>query len=62
MLARTRGCEIFAVRMQDLLAEHPKESEEAETLRKLPQEYYEYADVFSKAAADKLLLHRPSDY
>ena len=36
-------------------------SEEALDLTNVPEEYHDFADVFSKAKAEKLAPHRPYD-
>ena len=36
-------------------------SEEALDLSSVPKEYHDFADVFSKAKAETLALHRPYD-
>ena len=36
-------------------------SEEAPDLSNVPEEYHDFADIFSKAKADKLALHQPYD-
>ena len=36
-------------------------SKEAPDLSSVPEEYHDFADVFSKAKAEKLALHRPYD-
>lgn len=57
----SEGYTVFAVTLQDIekalaskVTIDPRE--------KLPKEYYEFLDVFSKKEADKLPPHRPYDH
>ena len=57
------GTQCFSIRLSDpsLSAKSASVSDEAPDLSKIPKEYHDYADVFSKAEASKLPPHRPYD-
>ena len=57
------GTQCFSIRQSDptLSAKSASVSDKAPDLSKIPKEYHDYADVFSKAEASKLPPHRPYD-
>jgi Retroviral aspartyl protease len=57
------GAQCFSLHLSDpfISAKSVSASDEAPDLSKIPKEYHDYADVFSKAEADKLAPHRPYD-
>jgi hypothetical protein len=60
-LARSKGCEIFSVTMEDIekaLVDKP----DVDPQSKLPQQYHEVIDMFLKKESDKLPPHRPYDH
>ena len=64
-LAKKHGSQVFAVSMRDILYEMKKQEqidEEIDRRTILPKEFHEYLNVFSKAAADTLPSHGPSDH
>jgi hypothetical protein len=52
-------CEVFQVSINEITNPTPNEGPD---LSKIPAEYRDFADVFSKEAADKLPEHRPYDH
>jgi hypothetical protein len=63
MLRKQKGAEVFAVSFKDILEEQAKEEAiEIDPKSILPQEFYDYLDVFSRQAADKLPPHRYADH
>ena len=63
-LAKKHGAQVFAVSMRDIIYKQKKQEQDEEIDPKtiLPKEFHEYLDVFSKAAADTLPSHGPSDH
>ena len=60
-LSRRRGYQVNVISMRDIeKALAPKVITDPAT--KLPQQYHEYLDVFSKYLADHLPEHRPYDH
>jgi hypothetical protein len=59
-----RGEEVFALWPKTLLAQESKvEERDKEQLRRfVPEQYHDYADVFSKTESKKLPPHRPYDH
>ena len=60
---RLKGAQVFAVSMKDIQYQAEKEAR-AETNPKsvVPQEYYNFLDVFSKKNSDTLLSHQKYDH
>jgi len=52
--------QIFVLNCQDTKL-RARKTEHSVDLSCIPEEYHEFADVFSKAKADMLALHRPYD-
>ena len=57
------GAQSFTIHLSDtsVSANSASVSDEAPDLSSIPQEYHDYADVFSKAKADTIAPHRPYD-
>jgi hypothetical protein len=54
---------IFAIRMEDIMAQHQKEDEDVQDpYHLLPEEYHDIIKAFSKQDADSLPNHGPSDH
>ena len=60
-LCKLQGTQTFCIRLSDISisANSTSVSEEAPDLSSVPEEYHDFADVFSKAKAEKLAPHRP---
>jgi hypothetical protein len=66
-LIKKQDYQVFAVSMKDILYEQRKQErqeqeEEIDPKTILPKEFHDFLDVFSKAAADTLPSHGPSDH
>ena len=60
--SKRSGTQSFSLRLSDpVLSGKSASVSEAPDLSGIPKEYHDYADVFSKAEADKLAPHRPYD-
>ena len=60
-LAQRKGHQLFMASMRDIeKALAPKK--EVDVLSKLPEEYHDFASLFSRKEADKLPPHRPYDH
>ena len=61
--SKRSGTQCFSIHLSDpkLSARSASVSDEAPDLSRIPEEYHDYADVFSKAEASKLAPHRPYD-
>ena len=59
-LCRLQGMQTFHIHLSDLSTstKSASVSEEAPDLTNIPEEYHNFADIFSKAKAEKLALHR----
>ena len=55
------GTQCFSLHLSDPSISAKSVSVETPDLSTIPEEYHDYADVFSKAEADKLAPHRPYD-
>ena len=55
------GTQCFRIHLSDPKLSAKAASTETPDLSQIPEEYHDYADVFSKAEADKLAPHRPYD-
>ena len=55
------GTQYFRLHLSDLMLSAKSASVEKPNLSQIPEEYHDYADVFSKSEADKLAPHRPYD-
>ena len=57
------GAQSFSIHLSDpsISGKSASVSDEAPDLSHIPKEYQDFADVFSKAKADKLPPHRPYD-
>ena len=60
-VARMQGTTTYRIFLSDTGTFDPPTSDDSVDLSKLPEEYHEYADVFSKTRASKLAEHRPYD-
>jgi len=60
-LARKRGYKIYAVSIADIDKALTKKKH-TDPLTKVPQEYHNLIDVFSREESDKLPVQRPYDY
>ena len=62
-LCKLQGTQTFHIHLSDISisANSVSVSKEALDLSSIPEEYHDFADVFSKAKAEKLALHRPYD-
>ena len=60
-LCKLQGMQTFHIHLSDISvsANSTSVSEEAPDLSNIPKEYHDFADVFSKAKAEKLAPHRP---
>ncbi|KAF4311314.1 hypothetical protein GTA08_BOTSDO13114 [Botryosphaeria dothidea] len=57
------GIQIFAALLRDIeIALNPSRKPKPNLVNKLPKQYHEFLDVFSKELSNKLPLHRPYDY
>jgi hypothetical protein len=64
-LAHQKDAQVFAVSMRDILDEESRRQKQLtddEIRERLPTEYQDLAEVFSKSAADELPPHRASDH
>ena len=63
LLCKLQGMQTFRIHLSDISisAKSTSVSEEAPDLSNVPKEYHDFADVFSKAKAEKLAPHRPYD-
>ena len=57
------GTQCFSLHLSESLlsAKSASVSDEAPDLSTIPEEYHDYADMFSKSEASKLAPHRPYD-
>ena len=62
-LCKLQGMQTFCIHLSDISvsANSASVSEEAPDLSNIPEEYHDFADIFSKAKAEKLAPHRPYD-
>ena len=62
-ICKLQGMQTFCIHLSDISvsANSASISEEALDLSNVPEEYHDFADVFSKAKAEKLAPHRPYD-
>ena len=62
-LCKLQGMKTFRIHLSNISVSANSASifKEAPDLSNVPEEYHDYADVFSKAKAEKLALHRPYD-
>ena len=60
-LCKLQGTQTFCIHLSDISisANSTSVSEEAPDLSSVPEEYHDFADVFSKAKAEKLAPHQP---
>ena len=60
-LCKLQGMQTFRVHLSDISvsANSASVSEEAPDLSNIPKEYHDFADIFSKAKAEKLAPHKP---
>ena len=63
LASKQPGVQSFRIHLSDpsFSANSASVSDEAPDLSNVPEEYHEFADVFSKAKADTLALHHPYD-
>ena len=62
-LCKLQGTQTFCIHLSDISvsANSASVSEEAPDFSNIPKEYHDFANVFSKAKAEKLALHQPYD-
>ena len=62
-LCKLQGTQTFHIHLSDISvsANSASVSKEAPDLSNIPEEYHNFANIFSKAKAEKLALHRPYD-
>ena len=62
-LCKLQGTQTFRIHLSDISvsANSASVSKEALDLSNVPEEYHDFANVFSKAKAEKLAPHRPYD-
>ena len=62
-LCKIQGMQTFRIHLSNIFisTNSASISEEAPDLSSIPEEYHDFADVFSKAKAEKLAPHRPYD-
>ena len=62
-LCKLQGMQTFCIHLSDISisANSASISKEALDLSNIPEEYHDFANVFSKAKAEKLALHQPYD-
>jgi len=59
-VSKMDNSQVFVLNCQDTKLRASK-TEHSMDLSCIPQEYYDFADIFSKAKADTLALHQPYD-
>ena len=62
-LCKLQGMQTFHIHLSNISisANSASISEEAPDLSSIPEEYHDFANIFSKAKAEKLALHWPYD-
>ena len=62
-LCKLQGMQTFCIHLSDISisTNSASISEEAPDLSSIPEEYHDFADIFSKAKAEKLAPHQPYD-
>ena len=60
-LCKLQGTQTFHIHLSDnsISTNSASISEEAPDLSSVPEEYHDFANIFSNAKAEKLALHRP---
>ena len=63
MLRKQEGTEVFAISVRDIEEyDRKRAADTVDPKEKLPEEFHEYLDVFSKEGSNKLSPHRPFDH